>query len=222
MSITARHKPFFCIALRRSTAIVVALAVILSALCNYASNVCLRHALSLSGAVSESWFELSRLFGFGESACLVMVVSMLVRHVVDAYHARRNRAPTSAAWIVIALSVALLSVPTLWLVDYCLELRPKLELTVSIDRFDKEFPGVSLPEAPQNVVLDETYLAGYLSVRDRIVFAVRGNRFARIRPTKFHYVYGSIDVVPADTNLVYIHSCRTRYRTTLQLQGICW
>ena len=222
MSMAARNKPFFRIAFRRSTAIVVGLAAILMVLCRCASDACLRHALSLSGAVSESWFELSRLFGFGESACLVMVVSMLVRHVVDAYRARRNRAPTSAAWIVIALSVALLSVPALWLVDYRRELRPKLELTVSIDRFDKEFPGVSLPEAPQNVVLEETYLAGYLSVRDRIVFAVRGNRFARIRPTKFHYVYGSIDIVPADTNLVYIHSCRTRYRTTLQLQGIYW
>ena len=62
----------------------------------------------------------------------------------------------------------------------------------------------------------------YEKYGDRIVFAVRGNRFARIRPTKFHYVYGSIDIVPADTNLVYIHSCRTRYRTTLQLQGIYW
>ena len=216
----ANKKSFFRIAFRRSTAIVVGLAAILMVLCRCASDACLRHALSLSGAAAESWFELSRLFGFGESAGLVMVVSMLVRHVVDFYRARHDRAPTSAAWIVIALSLAFLSVPALWLADYRLELRPKLELTIPVERFDKEFPGVRLPEEPLSVVLDETYLAGFLRVRDRIVFAVRGNRFVRIRPTKFHYVYGSIDVVPADTNLVYIHSCRSRYRSTLRMQGI--
>ena len=89
----ANKKSFFHIALRRSTAIVIDLAVILIGLCHYASNACLRHALSLSGAVSEDWFELSRLFGFGESAGLVMVVSMLVRHVVDFYRARRSYDP---------------------------------------------------------------------------------------------------------------------------------
>jgi hypothetical protein len=218
----ANKKSFFHIALRRSTAIVIDLAVILIGLCHYASNACLRHALTLSGAAAEDWFELSRLFEFGEASGLVMAVTMLVRYAVDAYRARHDRAPTSAAWIVIALSEALLSVPALWLADYRLELRPKLELTIPVERFDKEFPGVRLPEEPLSVVLDETYLAGFLRVRDRIVFAVRGNRFVRIRPTKFHYVYGSIDVVPADTNLVYIHSCRSRYRSTLGMQGIDW
>ena len=137
----ANKKSFFHIALRRSTAIVIDLAVILIGLCHYASNACLRHALTLSGAAAESWFELSRLFGFGEASGLIMAVTMLVRYAVDAYRVRHDRAPTSAAWIVIALSLAFLSVPALWLADYRLELRPKLELTIPVERFDKEFPG---------------------------------------------------------------------------------
>ena len=35
-----------------------------------------------------------------------------------------------------------------------------------------------------------------------------------------HHVYGSIEIVPADPNLVYVHSCRARYRTTLEQQGV--
>ena len=94
--------------------------------------------------------------------------------------------------------------------------------TVPVDSFAKEFPGIPLPDGTRSVILDKSDLATLLSARDRIPFAVRGNRFVRIRPDGFHQLYGSVDIVPADTNMVYIHSCRARYRTTLKLQGVYW
>ena len=189
--------------------------------CLSVTGFCMRHAFSLSGAAREDWFELSRLFRFAEAAFWFAFVATLARHAVDARRARIGRAPTSAAWTAVALAVALLAVPALWLLDYHRELRPKLEQTVPVESFAKEFPGVPLPDGDRCVVLDETHLAGSVSY-DRIPFAVRGRRFTRIRPDKFHHVYGSIDVVPADTNLVYVHSCRARYRTTLEQQGVRW
>ncbi len=189
--------------------------------CHSASGFCMRHALSLSGAARGDWFEVSRLSEFAEEACWRAFVAMLARHAFDARRVRLGRAPTSAAWTAVALAVALLAVPALWLLDYRRELSPKLEQTVPVESFAKEFPGVPLPDGDRCVVLDETHLAGRVSY-DRIPFAVRGHRFTRIRPDKFHHVYGSIDVVPADTNLVYVHSCRARYRTTLKLQGVYW
>ena len=190
--------------------------------CHSASGFCMRHALSLSGAARGDWLELSRLSEFAEEAFWLAFVAMLARHALDARRVRLGRAPTSAAWTAVALAVALLAVPALWLLDYRRELYPKLERTVPVDSFAKEFPGVPLPDGDRSMLLDETYLATLLSARDRIPFAVRGHRFSRIRPDKFHQVYGSIDVVPADTNLVYVHSCRARYRTTLEQQGVRW
>ena len=208
--------------LRRSTAIIGGFALVAAAACPFASGICLRHAWSLSGASAEDWFELSRLFRFAEAACLFVLVSMLVRHVFDMRRLRLCRVQTSIAWVAVSLFVALLMVPALWLLDYHRELSPKLEQVLPVERFVNEFPGFPLPEEGLSVVLNGTYLDGYLSSHDRIPFAVRGNRFVRIRPDGFHQVYGSVDVVPADSNLVYIHSCRSRYRSTLHLQGIHW
>lgn len=175
-----------------------------------------------SGASAEDWFELSRLLTFAEAGCWFVLVAMLVRHIVDTRRLRRDRAPTSTAWIIVAVFVALLSIPGLWLLDYHRELHPKLERTVPVERFADKFPGFPLPDGTRSVILDKSDLATLLSARDRIPFAVRGNRFVRIRPDGFHQLYGSVDIVPADTNMVYIHSCRTRYRTTLKLQGVYW
>ncbi len=208
--------------LRRSTAIIGGFALVAAAACPFASGICLRHAWSLSGASAEDWFELSRLFRFAEAACLFVLVSMLIRHVFDMRRLRLCRVQTSIAWVAVSLFVALLMVPALWLLDYHRELSPKLEQVLPVERFVNEFPGFPLPEEGLSVVLNGTYLDGYLSSHDRIPFAVRGNRFIRIRPDGFHQVYGSVDVVPADSNLVYIHSCRSRYRSTLHLQGIHW
>ena len=61
---------------------------------------------------------------------------------------------------------------------------------------------------------------GSLAPKDRIPFAVRGRRFVRICPDRFHDVYGRIEAVSENPALVSIHSCRTRYRTTLRLQGV--
>ncbi|MBQ7251701.1 MAG: hypothetical protein IJS32_03765 [Kiritimatiellae bacterium] len=208
--------------MKRRSLLLPLFSLIAASVCQFASGFCKRHAFSLSGAAREDWFELSRLSGFAEAAFWFVIVAMLARHAVDARRARVGRAPTSAAWTAVALAVALLAVPALWLLDYRRELYPKLEQTVPVESFAKEFPGVPLPDGDRSVVLDETYLAGYVSYSDRIPFAVRGHRFTRIRPDKFHHVYGSIDIVPADTNLVYVHSCRARYRTTLEQQGVRW
>ena len=207
--------------MKRRSLLLPLFSLIAASVCQFASGFCKRHAFSLSGAAREDWFELSRLSGFAEAAFWFVIVAMLARHAVDARRARVGRAPTSAAWTAVALAVALLAVPALWLLDYRRELYPKLEQTVPVESFAKEFPGVPLPDGDRCVVLDETHLAGRVSY-DRIPFAVRGRRFTRIRPDKFHHVYGSIDVVPADTNLVYVHSCRARYRTTLEQQGVRW
>ena len=207
--------------MKRLALLLSSFSLMAAVVCLSASGFCMRHAFSLSGATREDWFELSRLFRFAEAGCWIVVVAVIVRHAVDTRRARLGRAPTSAAWTAVALAVALLAVPALWLLDYRRELSPKLEQTVPVESFAKEFPGVPLPDGDRCVVLDETHLAGRVSY-DRIPFAVRGRRFTRIRPDKFHHVYGSIDVVPADTNLVYVHSCRARYRTTLEQQGVRW
>ena len=208
--------------LRRSTVIIGGLALVATAACPFVSGICLRHAWSLSGAAAEDWFELSRLFRFAEAACWLVLVSMFVRQVFDIRRFRLGREPTSISWVAVSLFVALLMVPALWLLDYHRELSPKLEQVLPVERFVNEYPGMPLPEEDLSVILDGTYLDGYLASQDRIPFAVRGNWFVRIHPAGFHQVYGSVDVVPADTNLVYIHSCRSRYRSTLRQQGIGW
>lgn len=206
--------------MKRLALLLSSFSLMAAVVCLSASGFCMRHAFSLSGATREDWFELSRLFRFAEAGCWIVVVAVIVRHAVDTRRARLGRAPASAAWTAVALAVALLAVPALWLLDYRRELHPKLERTVPVESFANEFPGVPLPDGARSVVLDESGLAALLSARDRIPFAVRGHRFTRIRPDKFHHVYGSIDIVPADTNLVYVHSCRARYRTTLEQQGV--
>ena len=213
---------YFRTPVRRSTKIAIAFGVVAEFVFRFVSYRCLRHAFSLSGAAAEDWFAVSRLFGFAERACLILLVPMLVLHAVDIRRVSRGRPPTSAAWVAAALAAALLSVPAQWLFDYWRELRPTLERTMTVEQFAEEFPKIDPPEGSRVVILDKTRLAGSLAPKDRIPFAVRGNRFVRIRPDGFHQLYGSVDVVPADTNLVYIHSCRTRYRTTLRLRGVYW
>ena len=208
--------------IRRSSAIIADLSLLAALVCLPATNFCWERAMSLSGASAENWFELSRLLQLAEAGCWFVLVAVLVRHVFDVRRLRRGRAPTSTLWIVVAVFVALLSIPALWLLDYHRELHPRLEQAIPVESFADQFPGVPLPDGTRSVVLDKSDLAVFLSSRDRIPFAVRGNRFVRIRPDGFHQLYGSVDIVPADTNLVYIHSCRTRYRTTLRLQGVYW
>ena len=203
---------------QRSTKTAIVFGVFADFVFRFVSHRCLQHAWSLSGAAAEDWFELSRLFGYADQACLILLVPMLVRHAIDIRRETRGRPPTSAAWVVAALAAALLFVPARWLFDYWQELRPTLERTMTVEQFAEEFTEVDPPEGSRVVVLGDTGLAGSLAPKDRIPFAVRGRRFVRIRPDRFHAVYGSIEAVSEDPGLVYIHSCRSRYRTTLLLQ----
>ena len=211
---------YFRTPVRRSTKIAIVFGVVAEFVFRFASHRCLLHAWSLSGAAAEDWFALSRLFRYADKACLILLVPMLVLHAVDIRRKARGRSPTSAAWVAAALAAALLSVPAQWLFDYWQELRPTLERTMTVEQFAEEFPEIDSPEGSRVVILDETGLAGSLAPKDRIPFAVRGRRFVRICPDRFHDVYGRIEAVSEDPALVYIHSCRTRYRTTLRLQGV--
>jgi len=211
---------YFRTPVRRSTKIAIVFGVVAEFVFRFASHRCLLHAWSLSGAAAEDWFALSRLFRYADKACLILLVPMLVLHAVDIRRKARGRSPTSAAWVAAALAAALLSVPAQWLFDYWQELRPTLERTMTVEQFAEEFPEIDSPEGSRVVILDETGLAGSLAPKDRIPFAVRGRRFVRICPDRFHDVYGRIEAVSENPALVYIHSCRTRYRTTLRLQGV--
>lgn len=43
------------------------------------------------------------------------------------------------------------------------------------------------------------------------LFAVRGRVCVKFSPWEFHSVYADIISKPADTNMVYVHSCNRRY-----------